>query len=377
MSKRENTHNYAIDLLRIISMLMVVTLHFFSYNECVADIYKLSSCGIARMVIVSICSISVNCYILISGYYFMSTTLNLKKILKTILQVIFYSVIIYMMVVSIKFQKISLKETLYAFFPVSTRQYWYVTSYMGVTILTPVMKKICEKLEYKEHKLVLILGFLLFVVYYNFFFFCDNLNFGGSTGIVWFLYLYFCGAYLYKYFSGKKINNSLKKYMFSVILALGSQVFFIIAYICCKKEILLQGANIFDSVYNSIFVFVSSILFFEIFLNEDIFKNINDKTKKIVSKLASTSFSVYLIHDNKFMRQLLWSNIQINYHSNVFFMIVYWLCTIIVIYLICSCIDIFRQVIFYHIFNSQKVNIIINKMENNLKKGLDYMFNMI
>lgn len=206
-NKKINSRDYSIDILRIISMLMIVSLHFFSYSPAVIQIDPFSATGCLKRILHSISLISVNCYVLISGYYIYKFKFSLSKLIRILCEVLFYSIVFYLIFLQTDLANLTVKELLLAVAPTLTRQYWFVTTYVGVYILSPIIRDVINVLDKKTHSLIVFLGFLLFVVYYNLFFFCDNLNFGGSTGIVWFIYLYFCASYIRKYSIGKNKPN--------------------------------------------------------------------------------------------------------------------------------------------------------------------------
>lgn len=366
-----NERNEAIDILRIVSMLMIISLHFFSYNPSVSEIKLFSCSGVIKQILHSIFLISVNCYILISGYYLFKFKFSLVKLLKIITEVWTYSIFFYVAFWKLGIIEPSIKEALFAMLPILTRQYWFVTSYIGVYLLSPILREVIGNMSRKVHALSIFIGFCLFVVYYNCFFFCDNLNFGGSTGIVWFIYLYICASYIKKYNIGKEEKN-VRNYIISVVVSLASQIPFIVMYLVTKKEIFLKGSTIFDSVYNSIFVFISSILFFIIFTNLNLCIK-SKKIKKIILILSQSSFAVYLVHENKYVRSFLWENISFQLNENIFIFLGYWLATIIFIYLIGTIIDFVRQKLEKITFD--KFTVIINRKEKRIRLQIDKIVN--
>lgn len=373
----EEERNYAIEILRIISMLMIVSLHFFSYNESINILDPLSLSGLLRRGLHSFCAISVNCYILISGYYLLKFKFSVRKLIKLISEVFFYSVLIYLTLVLTGLHEFSIKEMVCVFLPTLTREYWFITSYVGVFLLSPILKLVIEKINQRTHAICVFMGFLLFVIYYNFFFFCDNLNFGGSTGIVWFIYLNICGAYIYRY-DTSPLRSNVKKYILSAILALISQIPFIVLYIIFGKEVFLKGANIFDSVYNSIFVFVSSLFFFKIFTSMKLYIS-SSIAKKIILFFSSSSLAVYLIHDNQYMRKYLWDILVFDICNRPIFLILYWICTIMAIYLVCTIIDLLRQAIEKVIMDSIDKKILVLELKSNQRFNqiIEWLINVI
>lgn len=360
----EKKRNYAMDVLRIISMLMIISLHFFTYNPALDDVAVFSASGILIRILRSISAISVNCYILITGYFLMKSRFSLKKIFRLVAEVWIYSVFIYCLLVLEGSVNLSIMDMIRVLTPSLTREYWFVTSYLGAYLFSPLLRIILTSLDKKLHAAMVIVGFFLFVVYYNIFFFCDNLNFGGSTGIVWFIYLYICGSYIYR-FDTSEVKSNIRNYILCAVISLGSQLPFLLVYKVSGKSIFLQGSTIFDSVYNSVFVFLSSILFFKIFTSVKLELN-SFFARKIVRFLTKGSFAVYLIHDNKYMRNYLWGHLALNVSDNPLIFVLYWILTIILIYILCSIIDVLRQKLENLFFD--KVDSMIEQLESKLKR---------
>lgn len=72
---------YGIELLRIISMLMVLSLHFLikgNYNKS-ENVYVNSE----SWVLICFSVVAVNCYVLISGYFMCEKSFKLSRIINT------------------------------------------------------------------------------------------------------------------------------------------------------------------------------------------------------------------------------------------------------------------------------------------------------
>ena len=345
--------NQSIELLRIISMCMIIVLHFFAYSNVAQNVTLFSTGYFTKILIQSICNVAVNCYILISGYFCIQSRFKLKKLAVLFLQVWFYSVIFYFLAVYFDFTTFSIKDLLFSMFPTLTRQYWFVTTYVGAYLLSPIIRNITLKIDQKTHFMLLGTGFILFVVYYNFFFFCDNLNFGGATGIVWFIYLYFWGSYLARYYIPDYKKIHIIHYLSIVLLAILSHVPFYLIYFLTGNELFLQGAGIFNSVYNSIFVFISSILFFIIFLNIKL--NLKSFLYRIVMSLSAVSFSVYLIHENPYVRNILWKSFDFSQITSPLEIVFYCMSITGGIYTLCWGIDVIRKIIFLKYIERKKI----------------------
>lgn len=361
----KKTRNLSLELLRICSMCMIIILHFFTYTNVMLDNIVLSKIGITGTIIHSLCNVAVNCYILISGYFCMDSSFKLSKIYKLVIEVFLYSILIYLMMIVWGNISFSIKELFNNLLPTLTRRYWFVTSYLGTYILSPYIKKIICIIKQKEYFTIILSGFVLFVLYYNLFFFCDNLNFGGATGIVWFIYLYLVGGYIRKYKKESNLKKNIKKYIIVASIALFSRVPFYILYFVFKKEIFLNGAPVFDSVYNSIFTFLSSVCFFLVFL--DI--KINNKWKNIILFFSKSSFAVYLLHENYYIRNLLWKTFDYNMiiNNSIIKLLLLLVFLIVIVYILATIIDfILKQILALTLCNNKlinKLNILQEKIE--------------
>jgi hypothetical protein len=305
---------------------------------------------------------------LISGYFCLKTTFKISKLLDLVIETWCYSFGIYILLLATGQIGFGLANSICAFFPILTRQYWFVTTYVGAYICSPIIKIIGNKLSKKEFQLLLGTGFLLLVVYYNFFFFCDNLNFGGATGLPWFVYLYFWGIYFAKFVNIDFKSRHLKNYVIIAVISFLSRIPFYLLYGITYNEIFIKGATIFDSVYNSIFAFLSSLAFFDFFIN--IKFSSSDMLTKLVLKFSSCAFAVYLIHDNCNLRNALWEMLDYSSVNNGIVLLFYWIGTIFLIYLLCSIVELFRQ--FIHELTIKKVLTYIN-----IDKRLEHKLNIL
>lgn len=84
--------NIGIDLLKIVSMLMIVTLHMLGHGGVLDDMPPMSRCYQVAWLIEIACYGAVNCYALASG--FLTARCNIRKLMELWLQVMFYSLMI-------------------------------------------------------------------------------------------------------------------------------------------------------------------------------------------------------------------------------------------------------------------------------------------
>ena len=165
------------------------------------------------------------------------------------------------------------------------------------------------------------------------------------SNIMWFITLYMIGAYISKYY--KKRKSSLKlNIIFSII-------FYILIFLSILMIEIVNKINMYqlDDLYfiklNSILVLISSL---SIFLS---FKNINIKNNKVINKIASTVFGVYIIHENIFMRDIIWKKIfQGAVYEQSKYLILNAIIAVISVFVLSSIVDFIRQKIMIPIQNN-------------------------
>lgn len=92
---KERTSN--LELLRVILMLMIFVLHYILGTNAIIESRIYSIDYYLINLIEALCIVSVNCFILLSGYFLVK--FKFSKIIKLILQAKFYAVILPMILI--------------------------------------------------------------------------------------------------------------------------------------------------------------------------------------------------------------------------------------------------------------------------------------
>ena len=204
------------ELLRIVSMAMIVFLHFGTHGlEKAIDFNNAGGFEIFIYYFLrSISIIAVNLYVLISGYFLINKKKNaIPKIALFIAEVAFFALIIYLSFVSYYSLAIDGTKVFNYTLSVFTNQYWFVSVYFALFILHPFINKMVEHLNRKEHlNLLLVLFFVC--GFWQFFFHFNQIGVINGYGILSFIFLYLLGGYIKLY--GFVFFN-LKKYAYLFI----------------------------------------------------------------------------------------------------------------------------------------------------------------
>ena len=200
MTQKRNAN---IELLRIVAMLMILTLHFNFQSKALLELGEPAShVRIFATILEAIAITGVNVYVLISGYFLSASTVKFSKMLQLILQVYFYTLLVSVAMMFVGAYTVrpedKLDRTLKYLFPISAEHYWFVTAYVIMYALAPVMNAAVNTLKRKQMKAVII-GLL--------FWFCViksvvPVQFGTDRmgyDFGWFICLYLIAAYIRKY----------------------------------------------------------------------------------------------------------------------------------------------------------------------------------
>lgn len=195
-------------------MFLVILIHLMTKTSALSEMNPSQPIYYISWFLYALCMTGVNCYVLISGYFWTETKFRLEKLLHIYFQVLFYSVTIAVVMYACKME---LKSSwICVFLPVTNSEYWFATIYLGLYCLTPYLSLIIQNMEEKPfRKLLMILGILLCVI--PTFLRADGwLGDGGAYGISWFIYLYLMGGYIRKYYpDGEK--KACRYYLASVL----------------------------------------------------------------------------------------------------------------------------------------------------------------
>lgn len=361
--KNETKRETNMDLLRIVGMLMVITIHCLSYNLVYNPQINIFNSLIIKFL--DILVIPANAiFILLSAYYSIDKKFNLKRILNLWGKTIFYSLLIFLLF-KILGQKTNDFQSL---FPVISGQYWFIDAYLIMSFLSPILNIIMNKLNKKQNTFLVIFGIVtlgVIRVLVN------------PTGILMgamlpFIFLYIIGAYIKKYVEIRPKELYMTKYiLIAVIITLLSIIIYSVAKRINNAVIIYLLTIIFNGIeeYNSLLGVLMSVY---IFMR---FRTITIKSKtftKIISFIVPSIFSVYLIHENVNLKKVLWANLGIMNFANSWFMVPYILLMIISVFITCVIIDLIKRGIYYLVkkipFVYKCINILNTRIEKiNLK----------
>lgn len=354
LQQKKKTRMANIELLRVISMLMVVTLHFLGRGGVNAGATTLSSTWILASVWDSLAIISVNVYVLISGYFLIKSSFKMQKLIDIVLQVFTYSFGLYLIFLITGKNSFSISGFGTSIIPLLTNQYWFASAYAGLYILFPFINKALLTMTQKQHRNLCIILILMFTMYLP----STTLQQSG-TSIVWVICLYVFGAYLRLYYVPKGALN-WKNVVFylvpAILLPLSKIGISIVAKIISPSLLVYNG---WFYKYNSIFVVWAAVALFVVFLNIEIH---SEKLSKFICLMGSLTFGVYLFHNNPSLRDHLWNALNLPSIMNNWWFFFAGVGIIVLIFIVSAIVEFIRQKIYLLFINSDLYKKVYNRI---------------
>lgn len=291
MGAKERSSNF--ELLRIILMLMIVSLHVLYFG---AVAYLTPGALRLAFLLESLLVCAVDVYVLISGYFGVTGTFQRKKAAKLWGTVFFYSVL-FSAVSWFAVGPLEPREIIQTLLPVLTGRWWFVSAYIPMYFLSGVYNKALTALSQKQYRGLLAVGFVIFSLwptlrYFSGVFIPPAANFGYSMFFM--SYLYCVGGY-FRRFPPKKGRPLLYGAGF-----LGCSA---VAYGLARWAA-GNGTGRFDDAtmmwsYDAVWVFFAAVLLFLIFKEFKFHSN-------AINRIGGLTFAVYVIHEHPHVRPLLY-----------------------------------------------------------------------
>lgn len=353
MVEKITNRNSNFELMRIISMLMIIFWHIMIHGG--VHIYDNGTLKIVLTFIQSFICIHVNSFILVTGYFHSESRFRLSKLIKLNNQVWFYKSTIFLVFLLIGFISLDCISLIKALSPITHYDYWFMSLYMFLYLLSPVLNIVINNLSKKNYKMLLLLLFSMFSILP---FITNQSIYKNSIGysLLQFVILYFFGAYFRKY----KIEES---YHFKIFSHNSQKLILLIIYfslaiilslsVVASTEFMRYGPitkyigeiiyNMRDC-YNNPFIMIESICYF-------LFFSLLNIKSKCINKISANTLGVYLIHDNSYIRTKIYSLLGfkcISYNTSI---IIKMLLSTVIIFVICYLIECIRKIVFNFIYN--------------------------
>lgn len=344
--KQERKSNF--ELLRIVAMLIILISHFNIHGQF--EMTK-TDC-IFNEVFVKIFvfgAIANHIYILITGYFMIDSKHSFKKVILLTLKMLFYSIIIPVVLLVLGYSKLGLIDALKMIFPIFFGN-WFCIYYIILYCFIPFINKLIRVLDKKELKTLIITALIVVSIVPNI-----SFNAWKFSALAVFILDYLIGAYVKLYYTNKRNLTKYIKILTVALLIMISSIFAIehIGH-TLNNETIINNSRYFVTSNNSAMGILVAFCLFMIFKDLMI-------SNKAINYIASSTLGVYLIHENSYLRDILWNKLLPNasfYNSPCFIVIaVFKIC---VVFCICVIIDKFRD-------------FLLSKTEDKIAKKICYL----
>lgn len=288
MSTTTKTRNSNIELLRIISMLLVLGLHvnYLALGKVtIAGTASEPLLSLVRMEFESLCIVCVNLYVLISGYF--GIRIKKKSLIGLLFTILFWQISLY--TAGIIDGRYTLDFNLLQKMIIPGGIYWFVPAYLMLVLLSPMLNAYIEKTS-KKNMGRFIICFLAVQTIFGYVQPYWNMFINGYSAIS-FIGLYLIGSYIRKY-SGEMFRRGAKSYVAVYVLAMTiAAVAAFLTYRYADSQYILPHVNNWFLVsYISPFAIIGAVSLFVAFTRTGIKNNV------WINRIAASAFPVYLIH---------------------------------------------------------------------------------
>ena len=360
--------NIGIDLLKMVSMLLVICTHIYMQGGVLyAEKYGTSGYYVASF-IYSLLLCAVDCFIIIHGYCACKSKFKLSNIIERWLLVLFWSVVISCMIMGIQPEMRSISEAISMFFPILRGRYWFFNAFFVLFMFEPFLNHLIKTLPERKYRLMLfsvgaIFGLIPIASLGN-----DVLNISGGAEFCWFFVLYLIGGYLRKHVTDWNLRY---KNCWNLIAFFG----FAVLNLVYKISIESATACVFGkAMYGELlWTNASPIMIGEaisLFLFFSRLRMKNNTVTKVVNFVSPLVFAVYIIHVHPL---IFWNSAVVNAFAPLadlspVFTSMFVVGIAIIIFLVCVALDFVRDTWFRLLkirkicdIVAQKVSIIVYK----------------
>lgn len=363
------SRNVNIDVLRVIIMFFILVEHMlvfsvFQDNYTSSQIIAASSYVsfinfLGFEFVETLCSIAVNCFILITGYFYISNPKTKElKIMNTWTYVFFYSlglsIFCFLVGRFLDLSVLSFKDLVKSIFVVRSPYYWFVPQYLGLLLVSPYLTRVVDGFSKRQYQLLLLCLSPLSLSFWGIPF-GDIFGAKDGAGFIWFIFLFYTGGYIRLH-----INNVSQKKVYLAFFILFILEFLNLTLIGVNNYIL--NNEITYSFYsistgtNGI-VYLMSVTFFIFILNVKMQGNI----WHLGAKLSPYVFSVYLITSHKGVKYFLYERYNFIGHifDNIYFFPILFVFSLL-IFALCVLVDKGRE----YLFRLMKVEKLLQSISN-------------
>ena len=194
VNRKTHIRNSNIELLRIISMILIVAHHYVVNSGLLDTILKnpISVNSIFLLIFGMLGKTCINCFVLITGYFMCKSSITVKKFLKLLTEIMFYRIAIYLIFLFAGYETFSFKRLLEIIVPVSSIQQNFTGCFLVFWLTIPFLNILVRNLDKYMHLLLLGLCGFTYVL-------MGTVHRVSMNYVSWFIVLYFIASFIQIY----------------------------------------------------------------------------------------------------------------------------------------------------------------------------------
>ena len=343
-----------LELLRIVSMIFIIIYHIILHGNYMDR--SLGACKLLLLLIESFTIVHVNSYVLLTGYFQSSSRLRATKVMALNNSAWFYRVVFMFLFMFLGLAKPNSIVIFQNVLPIDYDTYWFLNAYIALYLFSPILNRLINSCNKKQLKAI-IFGLFLMISIIPTITIDTWLNTWSGHSLITFILLYLIGAYLRKFPIEKELlfkswSSEKQSFLFCFLYFSFAFISFLLVVLGQDMHQLGRFTSYIGRVIENFHIsYTSPIVIIEAIFYLLFFRTIRIKSK-FINKISASCFGVYLIHDNYYVRTILYEKLGITSIpvsiKNVFLTIL----AAIVIFIICTLIESIRRFVFQKIYNT-------------------------
>jgi len=215
---------YGIDILRILSMMMVLVLHVFSNGKVLKHLVFGSTNYYVGWFFEALCFCAVDIFAIMTGYLMVDKKIEYWKFIPRWLQAWVISISITVFYKVFVGGRVTAEEWMMSLFPLTYSQWKYLTEYFIVVLFMPGINLAIKHMSRQQQLSVLMIIFCLSL--WTTLCFDDPINLLNGYSVAWIVLLYIVGALIKETNLNKRVSQrqAICIYFICVILTYVSKI---------------------------------------------------------------------------------------------------------------------------------------------------------
>ena len=272
----------------------------------------------------------INCFLLITGYFMCTSSISLRKFIKLMLWIYIYKITIFAIFLFAGYETVNPVRIVKLLSPVWGFNSNFTSCFIGFWLTIPFWNILIRNMTKRQHEVLLCLLICMYTILGSIPKFNVAINY-----VTWFGVIYLIASYIRLYPHHRMSNKKIWPVATLISIALALLSVIVMSYHVAPKNVTFFVSD--SNKFFAVLVAISSFLWF---------KNMNVSYSKLINTIGASTFGVLLIHANSdAMRQWLWKDtVDCVGHYNLppFQLVLYILSSVVIIFIVCTIIDIIR-----------------------------------